>query len=146
MVLLACALLAFGLSSCGSSSIDATGGSLSIGESGNYPYWLYMWDCSECVLGLSNGSTTVAVTTSEGSSGGSVYLSAGSWTGIDGVLTDEEPPSNAENDYQPCSGSPTQIGDGQWFCPVGDGEWSFVVGPPGDAAPETQPAWAAGSS
>jgi hypothetical protein len=152
-LLLVCGLLLVGLCGCGSSSIDDTGGSLSIGQSGNYPYWLVMQGCSDCTLGLTNGSTTVAITApapvivgaglqAQGA-GGSVDLSAGSWTGVSGVTMDEYPPSNAENDYQPCTaGSPSSLGNGEWFCPIGGGEWTFVVGPVGGGAPETQPPWA----
>jgi hypothetical protein len=154
-------LLCVGLCGCGSSSIDDAGGSLSIGESGTYPYWLVMQGCSDnaglaCSLGLSNGSTTLAITAppavivgagvQASGAGGTVYISAGSWTGVSGVTMDEYPPSNAGNYDQPCTGSPSSLGSGEWFCPLGEGEWSFVVGPLGGAAPETQPAWAVGSS
>ena len=60
-LLLVCRFLLVGLCGCGSSSIDDTGGSLSIGESGAYPYWLVMQGCSDCTLGLTTGSTTVAI-------------------------------------------------------------------------------------
>ena len=111
---------------------STTRGVLSIGESGTYPYWLVMWGCSDCTLGLTNGSTTVAITAPSPvmvgaglqvqGAGGSAYLSSGTCTGVSGVIMDEYPPSNAENDYQPCTaGSPSSLGNGEWFCPTGGG-------------------------